>query len=341
MRICPRPCLCHRQHAADPAQPRVRGNRLRDSRQGRVHEPRAVGQGRAALYIIRDAVARGRIATRRHHRRGHAGNTGIGLALVGPSMGFRSVIVIPETQSQEKGHAAAGRRRTGRGARRSPTRTPTTMCAIRAVWPPNWPRRPNRMARSGPTSSTIPPTVRRIWKPPARKSGNRPAARSTALSARSARAARWRAWRWPATQRGQDRSCRPEGAALYSFLYQRRIRQSRLVDHQKGSGRGTHHRQPEGFTPTWRRIPDAEALPVIFDLLEYEGLCLAARRGEYRRRNPHGAARWGRVTPSSRCCAITARATRPSFSTRFPARQRLPVPAGWRASPPAARSLRD
>ncbi len=57
---------------------------------------------RAALYIIRDAVARGDLQPGGTIVEGTAGNTGIGLALVGASMGFRSVIVIPETQSQEK-----------------------------------------------------------------------------------------------------------------------------------------------------------------------------------------------------------------------------------------------
>ena len=57
---------------------------------------------RAALWIIRDAVARGQLAPGGTIVEGTAGNTGIGLALVGASMGFRTVIVIPETQSEEK-----------------------------------------------------------------------------------------------------------------------------------------------------------------------------------------------------------------------------------------------
>ncbi|WP_339647693.1 pyridoxal-phosphate dependent enzyme, partial [uncultured Pelagibacterium sp.] len=57
---------------------------------------------RAALYIINDAVARGAIGPGGTIVEGTAGNTGIGLALVGNAMGFRTVIVIPETQSQEK-----------------------------------------------------------------------------------------------------------------------------------------------------------------------------------------------------------------------------------------------
>ena len=57
---------------------------------------------RAALFMIRDAVAKGHLRPGGTIVEGTAGNTGIGLALVGASMGFKTVIVIPETQSQEK-----------------------------------------------------------------------------------------------------------------------------------------------------------------------------------------------------------------------------------------------
>jgi cysteine synthase A len=57
---------------------------------------------RAALYIIKDAIERGDLKPGGTIVEGTAGNTGIGLALVGASMGFKTVIVIPETQSQEK-----------------------------------------------------------------------------------------------------------------------------------------------------------------------------------------------------------------------------------------------
>ncbi|MFS8181797.1 cysteine synthase A [Pseudovibrio denitrificans] len=57
---------------------------------------------RAALFIIRDAVKRGTLKPGGIIVEGTAGNTGIGLALVGNALGYRSVIVIPETQSQEK-----------------------------------------------------------------------------------------------------------------------------------------------------------------------------------------------------------------------------------------------
>jgi len=57
---------------------------------------------RAALWILRDAVARGALRPGGTVVEGTAGNTGIGLALVGAAMGVKTVIVIPETQSREK-----------------------------------------------------------------------------------------------------------------------------------------------------------------------------------------------------------------------------------------------
>ena len=57
---------------------------------------------RAALFIIEDAVKQGRLRPGGIIVEGTAGNTGIGLALVANAMGFRTLIVIPDTQSQEK-----------------------------------------------------------------------------------------------------------------------------------------------------------------------------------------------------------------------------------------------
>src|ERR1700716_3868163 len=57
---------------------------------------------RAALFIIEDAIRKGALRPGGVIVEGTAGNTGIGLALVGNALGFRTVIVIPETQSQEK-----------------------------------------------------------------------------------------------------------------------------------------------------------------------------------------------------------------------------------------------
>src|SRR5690348_2792825 len=57
---------------------------------------------RAALFIVQDAIKRGTLKSGGVIVEGTAGNTGIGLAVVGNAMGFRTVIVIPDTQSEEK-----------------------------------------------------------------------------------------------------------------------------------------------------------------------------------------------------------------------------------------------
>ena len=57
---------------------------------------------RAALFIIRDAEQKGLLRPGGTVVEGTAGNTGIGLALIGNALGYRTVIVIPETQSREK-----------------------------------------------------------------------------------------------------------------------------------------------------------------------------------------------------------------------------------------------
>src|SRR4051812_2834384 len=57
---------------------------------------------RAALFMIKDALAKGRLRQGGTVVEGTAGNTGIGIAVVGNALGLKSVIVIPDTQSQEK-----------------------------------------------------------------------------------------------------------------------------------------------------------------------------------------------------------------------------------------------
>src|SRR5450432_1169905 len=57
---------------------------------------------RAALYIVRDAERRGQLRPGGRIVEGTAGNTGIGLAMVGNALGYRTTVVIPRTQSAEK-----------------------------------------------------------------------------------------------------------------------------------------------------------------------------------------------------------------------------------------------
>src|SRR5437868_4388884 len=143
---------------------------------------------RAALYIVKDAEERGLLKPGGVIDEGTAGNTGIGLALVGNARGYRTVIVMPETQSQEKKDML---RLCGADLRLVPAVPLANPCITRNI-PAGSPRRsppPRPMARSGPTSSTISPTGAAITRRPAPRSGGKPRARSTVLSARSARAA--------------------------------------------------------------------------------------------------------------------------------------------------------
>src|SRR3546814_9176258 len=64
--------------------------------------PGASVKDRAALWIVRDAEARGALQPGGTIVEGTAGNTGIGLALVANALGYKTVIVMPETQSREK-----------------------------------------------------------------------------------------------------------------------------------------------------------------------------------------------------------------------------------------------
>jgi hypothetical protein len=181
----------HRQHAADPPEPGQRGDRLRDPRQGRVHEPRPVGQGpRRPGHHPRRRSASGLLRPGGRIVEGTAGNTGIGLAMVAKALGYKTTIVIPRTQSQEKKDAI---RLLGAEL--------VEVDAVPYSNPDNYVRYSGRLAEE--LAKTEPNGA--IWanqfdnvanreahyRTRARKSGNRQRVRSTASSAPSARAAPW------------------------------------------------------------------------------------------------------------------------------------------------------
>ena len=159
--------------------------------------PGASVKDRAALWIIRDAVARGALRPGGTIVEGTAGNTGIGLALVGAAMGFRTVIVIPDTQSQEKKDAirAAGAELVEVPA--VPYRDPNNYVRYSGRLAEELRRdRAERRGLGQPVRQRRqPPGARR--RAPRPRSGSRPAGGSTASSAPSARAARS-----PASPRG-------------------------------------------------------------------------------------------------------------------------------------------
>jgi cysteine synthase A len=120
----------------------------------------------------------------------------------------------------------------------------------------------------------------------------------------------------------------PEGAALYSY-YTTGVFESPGSSITEGIGQGRITANLEGFTPDFAyRIPDAEALPVVFDLLEHEGLCLGGSSGV----NVAGAMRMARDmgpghTIVTILCDYGTRYQSKLFNPDFLRSKGLPVPA--------------
>ena len=234
---------------------------------------------RAALYIIKAAVASGDLRPGGTIVEGTAGNTGIGLALVGASMGFRTVIVIPETQSQEKKDMLrlAGAelvevpaapyknpnnyvRYSGRLAQELAKTEPNG-----AIWANQFDNTANRQAH-------IETTGPEIWAQTEGKldgficaagSGGTIAGMGMYLQPKGVKVG----------------LADPDGAALHSF-YTTGALASEGGSISEGIGQGRITKNLEGFTPDVSyNISDAEALPFVFDLLRHEGLVLGGSSG--------------------------------------------------------------
>jgi cysteine synthase A len=234
---------------------------------------------RAALYIIRDAIAKGQLRPGGTIVEGTAGNTGIGLALVGASMGFRTVIVMPETQSQEKkdmlrlvgaelvlvpaapySNPNNYVRYSGRLAEKLAQIEPNGV-----IWANQFDNVANRQAH-------IETTGPEIWSDTGGRidgftcavgSGGTLAGVACALQPKGVKIA----------------LADPEGSALYNH-YKNGALKAEGSSITEGIGQGRITANLEGFTPDMAyRIPDTEALPIVFDLLSHEGLCLGGSSG--------------------------------------------------------------
>ena len=297
---------------------------------------------RAALYIIRDAVARGELRPGGTIVEGTAGNTGIGLALVGASMGFRSVIVIPETQSQEKKDMLrlAGAELVEVPA--APYKNPNNYVRYSgrlaealardlpggAIWANQFDNTANRQAHEETTGPEI-------WdQTQGRVDGFVCAVGSGGTLAGVAAALQPKGVRIGLAD--------PEGAALHAYYTTGQF-DSPGNSITEGIGQGRITANLDGFTPdfSWR-IPDAEALPLIFDLLEYEGLCLGGSSGI----NVAGAIRMAReMGPGKTIVTVLA-----DYGTRYQTKlwnpvflrsKGLPVPHWLDRAPDAANALPD
>jgi len=283
---------------------------------------------RAALFIIRDAVARGQLKPGGTIVEGTAGNTGIGLALVGASMGFRTVIVIPETQSQEKKDmlrlAGADLVQVPAVPYRNPNnyvRYSGRLAEALARTEPNGAIWANQFDNVANRQAHIETTGPEIWDQTDGKvdgficavgSGGTLAGVAMVLQPRGVKIG----------------LADPEGAALHAFYTTGKL-DSPGASISEGIGQGRITANLEGLKPDFSyRIPDAEALPLVFEMLEDEGICLGASSGV----NIAGAIRMAREmgpghTIVTILCDYGNRYQSKVYNPAFLKEKGLPVPA--------------
>jgi cysteine synthase len=230
---------------------------------------------RAALYILLDAEKRGLLERGGTVVEGTAGNTGIGLALVGNARGYRTVIVIPETQSEEK---KAMLRLCGAELREVPAvpyRNPANYVHVSerlakemgAFWANQWDNTANREAHIFGTGPEI-------WA----QTDGKVDAFTCAIGTGGTLAG------VAMHLKEKNKNIRiavadPEGAAMYSWFKHGELKsEGSSITEGIGQGRVTKNIEGAPVDDAYR-ISDAEALPWIFRLLKEEGLCLGGSSG--------------------------------------------------------------
>ena len=225
---------------------------------------------RAALYIILDAEKRGMLEPGGLIVEGTAGNTGIGLALVGNARGYRTLIVIPETQSREKKDML---RLCGAELREVPAvpyKDPNNYVHVSerlaremgAFWANQW---DNTANAEGHYRSTGP----EIWQ----QTGGRIDGFTCAIGTGGTLAG---VSRYLKEHNGKIRiaAADPMGAAMYSWFKTGELKsEGSSIMEGIGQGRVTKNVAAAVVDDAYR-IPDAEALPLLFDLVKREGLVL-------------------------------------------------------------------
>ncbi|PDS78312.1 cysteine synthase A [Rhizobium sp. L43] len=291
---------------------------------------------RAALYIIRDAERKGLLRPGGVIVEGTAGNTGIGLTLVAKALGYRTVIVIPETQSQEKKDAlkllGAELVEVPAVAYKNPNnyvKVSGRLAEQLAKTEPNGAIWANQFDNVANRQAHVETTAKEIWNDTDGKvdgficsvgSGGTLAGVAAGLKAFNADV--------------KIGIADPDGAALYEF-YQNGTLKSEGSSITEGIGQGRITANLEGFTPDFAyQVSDAEALPYLFDLVENEGLCLGGSTAI----NIAGAVNLARDlgpghTVVTILCDYGNRYQSKLFNPDFLTSKGLPVP-GWMAKSP-------
>jgi cysteine synthase A len=286
---------------------------------------------RAALYIIRDAERKGLLKPGGVIVEGTAGNTGIGLTLVAKALGYRTVIVIPETQSQEKKDALRLLGAELVEVPAVPYKNPNNYVKVSgrlaeqlaksepngAIWANQFDNVANRQAH-------IETTAPEIWSDTEGKvdgficsvgSGGTLAGVAAGLKAFN--------------KDIKIGIADPEGAALYEF-YANGTLKSEGSSITEGIGQGRITANLEGFTPDFSyHVTDAESLPYLFDLVQNEGLCLGGSTAI----NIAGAVRLAKDlgpghTVVTILCDYGNRYQSKLFNPDFLSSKSLPIP-GW------------
>jgi cysteine synthase len=292
---------------------------------------------RAGLAIVNDAIARGNLRSGGLIVEGTAGNTGIGLALVANALGYKTVIVIPDTQSQEKKDLLRLQgaelievpavaysdpdnyvKLSGRLAARLAKEHPAG-----AIWANQF---DNVANRQGHFETTGP----EIWAQTEGKidaftcsvgTGGTLAGVGMALKAKN-----------PSIKIAISD---PLGAALYSYYTRGELKSSgSSITEGIGQGRITANLEDAPVDLAYQ-IPDEEALPILFDLAEHEGLLLGGSSGI----NVAGAIRLAKdLGPGHTIVTILAdsggRYQSKLFNPEFLRSKNLPVP-GWMERKPS------
>jgi len=284
---------------------------------------------RAGLFIIRDAEKRGLLKPGGVIVEGTAGNTGIGLTLVAKALGYRTVIVIPETQSQEKKDTIKILGAELIEVPAVPYKNPNNYVKLSG-------RLAEQMAKTEPSGAIwanqfdnvanrdghIHTTAQEIWE----QTGGKVHGFVSAVGSGGTLAG------VAAGLRGHSKDVKvvladPLGAALYSFYTNGELK-SEGGSITEGIGQGRITANLDGFAPDFSyQIPDDEALPIIFDLIQEEGMCVGGSTGI----NIAGAIRLARDlgpghTIVTILCDFGTRYQSKLFNPAFLRTKNLPVP---------------
>ena len=236
---------------------------------------------RAALYIIRDAIERGTLKPGGTIVEGTAGNTGIGLTMIAKAMGFRSIIVIPETQSIEKKNTLRNIGADLIEVPAVPYKNPNNYIKYSArlaeelrknsansvIWANQFDNTANKRAHFETTGPEI-------WDQTDGKvdgfisavgTGGTLAGVSQALKARN-----------PAVTIAL---ADPYGSALYNYYVHGTLKSTgNSVTEGIGQGRITANLEGAEIDKFYQ-VGDDDALETIYNLIEHEGLCLGGSSG--------------------------------------------------------------